>query len=139
MSSENYLAKEQRDPQGLRKTGLVVNLAGNLGKYASLMFGIYFVSREEPNLFYTAIGGVGYALSSALEHFADLCNFRAEGQQITTNIEESIDKLERKIKGRSSNIIAFPGSSNKLDRIVTDDLKKEGINIEENDNPKKPA
>ncbi len=134
--TENYLAKEQKDPAELRKTGLFFDFVGTLGKYTSLMLGVYFISREEPNVLLTACGGIGYAIFGSLEKLGNLCTFRAEGQLTETKIEEvseKIDDLERRISGRSTKIIQL---TNKLDKLVEKDLKKQGVEFD--DNPKKP-
>ena len=136
---DGYLKKEkQAEPEDLRKTGVFFNLLGNLGKYGSLMLGVYGISKE--NWTYVLIGGAGYFVSSFSEFSGNLFGFRGEGTILAKNegeINRKLDLLEKRASGRSIGTkILDPNKTSstqtRLDDMVRKDLEKEGISSDDN-------
>lgn len=125
---ENY---GRQDPAGLRQTGLALNFIGKVGQYASLAFGAYSISREDPSLIRAIIGGLGYGIFSSLEYAGNLFGFRAEGEILGEKEEKTrslLDHMERKIKGRVIDASIF--DPNKPDNTKLDELVRVGLDQE---------
>ncbi len=91
------------DSNILRKTGKLNAAAGKMGQYASLLLGVYAVSRGTPDIFTAVLSGASYVTSIVLESNGISKISKAEAILAAEKKEEldrRLNHLERIAKGR---------------------------------------
>ena len=102
---DKYLRKKKPiEPADLRMTGLGLHLLGKLGQYISLMYGVYHIIQENPDIKRVLLGGAVYGGFSVAEYTGTLLASRAEGEIIRREQEDirgRLELFEKKVSGRA--------------------------------------
>lgn len=105
----------------MRLTGLILNGISSLGKYGSLVFGIYSVVREREITPESLIAGLAYGVFSTLGFIGDVCNSLSFIDELR---EKDIGRLEDLIKERRVPGRSLRSGKSTLDKLTEDDIRR---------------